>query len=329
MKKDDNLPHIWVVTENLRGTQNQCVGVAENLGFPYTIKTIGLKQPWKFLSPYLGFENSASFSGDPLTAPWPDIVIASGRKSIAACRYIARKSKGNTFICYIQDPRVSSSAFDLIALPKHDPSRGEKILVTTATPNRITDEKLAEGREEFPEFAELPSPRLAVLIGGASSAYNFSMETAQTLVENLKAVKKKTNGSLLITASRRTPPKIFSFLKEELSGENTYFWDETGDNPYFGFLGWGDYIFVTSDSASMLSEAATTGKPVYMIPLDAKSTKKNRLNQLQENLVEHGAVRNFEGLLENWSYTRLNDAQAVAEGIKKRLPERLSQSSNR
>ena len=317
---NEDAPSVWVVTEDLRGTQNQCVGVAERLCWPFDIKTISLNQPWKSLSPYLGFEQKSTFSGDALQAPWPDLVIASGRKSIAAARYIKKQSKGKSFTVYIQDPRISSKNFDLVALPAHDPTRGRNVIITNATPNRITDDKLAEGRKDFPELGKLPSPRIAVLIGGVSASYSFSEETAHKLADDLASIRQETSGSLMITASRRTPDHIQDILREKLNGNNIEFWDNTGENPYFGYMGHADTLFVTCDSSSMLSEAATTGKPVYMITLDPKTSKKTRLEKLQDTLIAQGAVRRFEGQFEQWSYPPLNDAQMIADAIKKSLP---------
>ena len=313
--------NLWVVTEDLKGTQNQCVGVAEALGIKPVIKTIGLNFPWKQLSPYIGFEREGSFSGDALTAPWPDIVIASGRKSIAAARYIKKQSQGRSLVVYIQDPRISPRNFDLVAVPQHDPTRGKNVIVTTATPNRISDTLLEQGRKDFPEFQNYNSPCLAVLIGGVSQAYDFSLERAHIIAAQLKNFLETTDGSLLITASRRTPPHIALVLQEALKGPQTFFWDGKGDNPYFGFMGHADAIAVTSDSASMLSEAATTGKPVYMIPLDARSSKKTRLVQMQENLMKAGTVKLFDGSYAKWAYEPLKDAQLVANAIEKKLAQ--------
>ncbi|MEZ5919298.1 MAG: ELM1/GtrOC1 family putative glycosyltransferase [Alphaproteobacteria bacterium] len=84
-------------------------------------------------------------------------------------------------------------------------------------------------------------------------------------------------------------------------------------------MAWADIILVTADSASMLSEAATTGKPVYMIELEGGAP---RLNALHRNLIEKKIVRPFEGVLENWSYDAITDAQHVADAIRKRLEAR-------
>jgi mitochondrial fission protein ELM1 len=77
----------------------------------------------------------------------------------------------------------------------------------------------------------------------------------------------------------------------------------------------GRYYLVTSDSTSMISEAATTGKPVYVIPMKGLT---KRQNQLVENLKKHGAVKEFNGIIQNWTYPALSDSQDIATIIRKK-----------
>lgn len=304
----------WIVTEaGLTGTENQCRGVAEALGVTPVIKRVGLRQPWKTLSPWLGFENSTSFTGDALLAPWPDLLIASGRKSIAAARFIRQQSP-RTVIVQIQDPRASHNSFDLIAVPHHDPARGANIIVTAAAPNMITAQTLQTAQAQFaPLLQSLPAPRVAVLIGGNSKAHKLTSARMDTLCAQL--AKLADDGySLMITASRRTGDDNRARLAKALAAKkNVLIWDGTGDNPYTGFLAWSDFILVTADSVSMISEAATTGKPVYVIDLDGGSA---RFNRFYEHLRQRGVIRRFKGDLVPFDSTPLNDAAAVAEAIR-------------
>ncbi len=301
----------WVVTEGIAGTENQCLGVVEAMGVDADVKRIALNQPWKSLSPYLGFEQNWSFS-PAITGPWPDLLISSGRKSIAASRYIRKISGGKTFAVQIQDPRVCPKQFDLVAVPRHDPTRGENVLVTTAAPNRITQEKLDVAKNQFAQFEKFEGPRIAVLIGGTSKAYKMTSDITRKLVEQLREVQ----GTLMITASRRTGAENEKILHDSLENSGHYIWDGSGENPYFGLLGWADVILVTADSASMLSEACSAGKPVYMIPLDGGHP---RIDKLHENLRQSGCLRDFDGTLEEWTYEPLNDAGMIAEEIRKRM----------
>lgn len=314
---------IWVVTEGIAGTENQCLGVAEallnNENGDTVIKRIQLSQPWKTLSPFLGFETKHTFStkGDSLEPPFPDIALCAGRKAIAAARYIKRESKGKTFVVQIQDPRTSVQQFDLVAVPFHDQARGDNVIVTNAAPNRITDTKLNEAQKTFSDMlAPLPSPRVAVLIGGNSKAHTLTEEKMKHFTKQLKQLANKEKISFMVTTSRRTGQKNESILRDLLKDTNALIWNGNGENPYFGFLAYADYIIVSSDSVSMISDAATTGKPVYILELDG-GTKK--FDKFYQNLMNKNCIKPFTGKLEKWDYSPLNDSQMIASTIKDRL----------
>ena len=294
------------------GTQNQCVGVAERLGIEPVIKQVALKQPWKTLSPWLGFEKASTFD-PPLKPPWPDLVIASGRKSIAAVRYINKQSKGHTFTVQVQDPKVHSKTFDLVAVPYHDSYRGDNVIVTDGAPNRITTEKLEIAKKEFsPLFGDFKRPKVAVLIGGNSKTHTMTAENMTDLAKQLQEL----DADLMITASRRTGEENIRILRDALAGRQAFMWDGQGENPYFGMLAHADHILVTADSVSMISDAGTTGKPVYMIPMQGRSAKFDKFHQHMRNI---GVLRDFDGNLLDWTYEPLNDAAKIANAIKERL----------
>ncbi len=304
----------WIITEGLVGTENQCVGVAQALGVKTDIKRINLHEPWRTFSPYLGLECAHTFKPQ-LAPPWPDLLITSGRKAIAAARYIKKASKGKTFTLHIQDPRINPKYFDLVAVPAHDPARGDNVIVTTAAPNKITAQALTDAATYFANrFSTLPTPRVAVMIGGNSKAHKLTPAIMEHLCTQLKALSKDYGP--MITTSRRTGAENEALLHQALAGTNAYIWNGEGENPYLGMLALADFLIVTNDSASMLSDAASTGKPVYMVPLEGGG---KRLNQLHENLKAYGAVRDFDGTLEHWEYEPLNDAQLIADFVRQRL----------
>jgi hypothetical protein len=121
-------------------------------------------------------------------------------------------------------------------------------------------------------------------------------------------------GSLIITASRRTSEAQRDAFLSGLGTRAHWHWDGTGENPYMGMLAWADTILVTADSVSMLSDAASTGKPVYMIPMDGGSAKFDAFHQ---NLMGKGIIRPFDGVLERWSYEPPNDAALIATEIQR------------
>lgn len=316
---DSLIKTCWIITEGIAGTENQCLGVAEALGVTPVIKRVKLKTPWKQLSPWLSFghERALAPGSDEIAPPWPDLVLASGRKSIGVARMIREKSGGNTFVVQIQDPRINPGHFDLVVVPQHDPTRGENVIVTRAGLHRITPQVLSDAREKWEkQFSKIPKPRVAVLIGGNSKAHTMTRENAKALAQQLLYLAENPRTGLLITASRRTGPENEKLLRDMLQGPGIAFWDGTGENPYFGYLALADYIIVTEDSVSMTSEALSTGKPVFIAALRGGA---KRLDTFHKILQEQGYTRPFTGLLEQWSYTPPDDTRRVADEIRQRM----------
>lgn len=305
---------VWVLVEQgLTGTENQCLGVCDALGVEPVIKHFTLRQPWKTLSPYINLGIQFGYDGDELKGPWPDVLIAGGRKAVGLALWIKRASRNKTFTVCLQDPRAKRAAFDLVAVPEHDPGRGPNIVVTTAAPNRITPQRLEAARLKWSEtFSALPHPRVAVLIGGNSRAHELSATIAGGLGEMLKTLAASGAG-LMVTSSRRTGADNKAILNAWLKETPAYIWNGEGDNPYEGFLALADHIVVTADSVSMLSDAASTGKPVYRVDLIGGS---KRFDAFRDKLQNAGITRRFSGLLDMWAYKPLNDAAIVANAIR-------------
>lgn len=293
----------------MAGTEKPCLAVAVELGLAPDIKRIKLRLPWKIFSPWLGHESSSTFE-PPLAPPWPDMVITSGRKAVGAARYI-KTQKPDCFALHIQDPRAAYHVFDLIAVPAHDRYRGNKAVVTHATPTIISPSYLSMIRHQHIVPVTLSSPRVAVLIGGNSKTHQLSTERTSSLIGNLQRIE----GSVLMTVSRRTPEESVKALKEAFDRPPHLFYDGEGDNPYELYLAWADVILVTEDSVSMLSDACSTGKPVYKITMDGGSAK---FNALYEVLGNQCGLRDFDDQLDQWAYTPLNDTKLIADAVRKR-----------
>lgn len=311
-------PLVWILTEGLIGTENQCLGVAECLGdIDLEVKRITLKQPWAALSPWLGFEYHRTFLPF-LEPPWPDILITSGRKSIAASRFIKKQSKGKTYTIQIQDPRINPRQFDLVALPAHDPTRGQNVIVTAANPNRITPQLLESARKQFEStlgnwLKSKPASRIAILIGGSTKTFTIGETDIHNLIQKIRPLQN--DHALMITTSRRTGAENSQHLRTALKHPNVFFWDEQSPNPYHAMLAYADVIMATNDSTSMLSEGATTGKPVYVLPL-ANLSRRQAI--LVENIAKEGALRSFDGKIEHWNYAPLADSRKIAAAIREK-----------
>lgn len=313
----------WIITdEGKTGTEHQCVGLAEAMGLVPILKRIGLRMPWRFISPYVTLGAKYAFTGAEIAPPWPDILIASGRKSVLASLYIKKASCGRTFTVQVQDPRVNTEKFDVVISPQHDELSGGNIITTIGSLHKITKEKTQKAAEEFVWLKErLGKPLIAVIIGGKSKSYKFDADTAVELSKQLIKLKDDSGAGLMITASRRTGPEAEKILREKLAElPRVFFWDGVPPNPLMAFLGLADFIIVTSDSVSMVSEACSTGKPVFVVELEGGSEK---FKQFHNALYKKGLARPFAGKLESWQPPTINEMASVAEEVNQRFLRHL------
>lgn len=317
----DAAPLVWVLHDGKAGMASQALGLAEATGFAFIEKNLGVRAPWAYLPPQLWLTPLAAVSehGLPLRPPWPDLVIGCGRNTAAPALAIRRASRGRTVAAQIQDPGIGRGAFDLMVVPEHDRLRGPRVITSKGALNRVTQEKLAAARLRFPELATLPRPVLGVLIGGANRAYRFGLDRLGQIADAIAASVKATGGSVVLTPSRRTGAAGLDLLRERLRGLPAEIWDMTGDNPYYAYLAIADAFLVTADSVSMISEAATTGRPVHIIALDGGDAKFARFHQAMQ---QAGITRPFAGRIEDWSYRPLDDTARAGAALRTLVLER-------
>ncbi len=306
--------------------ENQCLGLAEALGVTPIVKRIKLRSPWRQLSPYLRLGKRFAFSdaGDAINPPWPDLLITTGRQSVPAALRVRNASGRRTLCVHIQDPVLDPSRFDLVVVPRHDDMTGPNVMTTRGALHRVSPAMLAAEAGKFQaQFAHLPRPWVAVLIGGTNAVYQFTPREMQPLAEQLAALARSMPASLLVTPSRRTGAANMEVLQNAIKDTPHFIW-QSGSNPYYAMLALADTIIVTCDSVNMVSEACTTGKPVYVVDLPGGSEKFTRFHQ---SVRDDGLARKFEGSLERWSYQPLNDMDLVAARVKQMLCERRGKAA--
>ena len=313
----------WIVTNGAPGMEAQGIAVVQATGMPFKLKKVQVSAPlaWlpsrlQILLPPRLFLRSVS-SSEPLCPPWPRLVVSVGRQSVAPALAIKRLANQATFAVHVQDPKVSALHFDWIAAPKHDEFTGRNVTTTLGAVHGITPASVAAAKERFAQMIDpLPRPRVAVLLGGNSRAFRFTLADAERFGFSLATMIRENNGSLLITPSARTPSNSVAVLKRAISEVPHLIWDGAGENPYLAFLGFADAIVVTSDSVNMVTEAAGTGKPVYVEFLPGSS---RRIARFHSFMREAGATRPFNGRLESWSYKPINDTELIASVIRHAL----------
>jgi uncharacterized protein len=311
----------WIVTDGSAGNENQALAVAEAVGLPFALKRVCATGALRMIPPrlqiYLPPERLLRSVGasEPLTAPWPRLVISAGQRSAPIALAVKRNS--GAFALHILNPGLPLRLFDLIAAPAHDNLHAWNAIATVGSVHRVTPARLAEAAKRFEgAIAGLPKPRITVLLGGASRAFSFKPKDAAGLGAKLAELARTSGGSLLVTPSRRTSVSAFAAFSRAVLDVPHTTWDGTGDNPYFGFLALADAIVVTGDSVNMVTEAVSTGKPVFVQALNGRSDKLTHFHRLMQ---ERGATRPFAGRLESWRYPPINDTERVASAVRRAL----------
>ncbi|XP_058209833.1 mitochondrial fission protein ELM1-like isoform X3 [Rhododendron vialii] len=275
----------------------------------------------------------------------PLLVVASGWDTISATSSIKRLAPEKVFAIQIQHPRSQLNRFDLVITPRHDyypltPQGQAQIpwfLRRWITPHEPPDRHVVltlgalhqadstalqlASRAWHAELAHLMEPLLVVNIGGPTSHCQYDVDLAKQLTASLQNVLWSC-GSVRISFSRRTPDKVSNILVKEFRNHHkVHIWDCKGPNPHMGHLAWAAAFVITPDSVSMLSEACSTGKPVYVIGAERCTWK---LADFHKSLQERGAVRPFTGeedISESWSYPSLNDTAEAACHVVEALVE--------
>ena len=311
----------WILTDGKAGDEAQCLGIVEAMGIVPSIRRVAPRAPFAWAMPWGPIDPTEAphRPGSPLAGPFPDLVIASGRRAVPYVRWLRRASGGQIFTVILKDPRTGSSAADLIWVPQHDRLRGANVVSTLTAPHRVSALRLKEARETpDPRISHLPPPRVAVLIGGNSRHHVFREADIQRFAGSLRDLTVG-GASLMISTSRRTPAALTSALRQVGARPSVFLWDGSGRNPYLTMLASADAIVATADSTNMVGEAVATGAPVMVFEPSGGHPK---IRAYLDALSRHGAVRPFRGALEAFRYESLDTTPILAAAIATELGRR-------
>ncbi len=258
----------WAITDSAAGNQRQALALAERLGLPIRHLILEPRAPWSWLAPKLALGGPLALRADQRTLfapPWPSVAIGCGRASALFTRQLRGLSQGQCYTVQILDPRIDPVHWDTVIAPQHDRLQGANVLTPMGSLNPVDDDWLADGRESCPALAELPQPRVGVMLGGPRKGITLDAHYANQLATHLLNRHRREGGSLLVLASRRTPAALVELFRQTFRDVPGLVWAglDDGSNPYPGVLGWADRLVVTPDSVNMLSEACAVGCPVH------------------------------------------------------------------
>jgi uncharacterized protein len=324
---------LWIITDGKAGDEVQCLGVAEavaamSAGASVSTRRVAPRKFFAWLAPRgpIDPKDAPSKPGSPLEPPFPDIVIASGRRAIPYLAALRRAVGNSLFSVILKDPRTGSKSADLIWAPAHDRIKGDNVLKTITSPHLISAARLASARQSPPPWlAKLPGPRAAVLVGGDSRHHRFTEQDIAAFTNHLDTLAR-SGVSLMGSRSRRTPEPLAKAVAEVFARHDGWWWDGSGTNPYIDLLAHADAIVATADSVNMIGEATATGQPVLVFEPKGGHRK---IGKFLDALAAINAVHHFVGRLEGMPYPPLDSTAQIASTIAQAYLSHLQRQSRR
>ena len=299
---------IWAVTDGSKGMISQVIGLSNQISKNITEIETDLIFPWNKIQPgFLPvfkwiFKNKFPKDNEP------NILITCGRKSVYFSLYCKKIFK-NLISIHIQNPKISSKNFNYVISPNHDNLKGDNILNSIGALHHLNKNNERTNQN-----------LVTCIIGGDNQHYHFDNNEANKLCNKLIEIKNNQKDiELNIVSSRRTSNTVKKILIKKLKNI-AKIWTGEGTNPYIDSIQKSSFFIVTSDSTSMISEAAVTGKPIYVYHLTFKR-KSKRIENFHKEFSALGITKDIINFnyLGNWKYNPLNESERIAIIIKKRI----------
>lgn len=239
-------------------------------------------------------ETSRKKLGAQKSDSWDALFLSAG--SGAAPFTLALAKALGQRCCTIMTPSVlGTSPFNFAIIPEHDhPKKGKNILATLGAPNAIFPDQLErkgwELAQKYPPADKNRTEKWALLIGGDDDNYRISMEWIRRTIPYIVEAAVKTGAEIYITTSRRTSPDAEEELSRLTRGYSAVrmvlLASKDSFNPVPGMLGLCSRVYVTEDSVSMVSEAVTAGRAVFLMRVERQSPIKASLQNLTALFVK-------------------------------------------
>lgn len=290
MMSQNDLPIVWLLQGARLGDNQQvlALGAALEARFGWQLVVKQLKFRSGPIIPNLDIAHACDHldvgRSDPVTAtpgdPWPDLVVAIGRRAAPIARWIKmqRTLQGSTpnrpASIHVQLGRFQDSFTHvdlLVTTAQYALPQAANVLHLSLPITARKKTELAAAAANFSaEFAPIAAPRIGVLVGGPSNPIQFGPDDAHRLLREGLAYAAARKGTLLVATSPRTPAAVVDVLRQGLPAPHRLFPFEPGAgdrNPYPALLALADTFIVTTDSVSMVADAALTGREVRLFDL--------------------------------------------------------------
>jgi len=229
---------------------------------------------------------------------------------------LLKKKNPKIFTIHIQDPKVSFKNFDAIIAPEHDNLNGDNVYSSKGAIHYITELEIKKAKPYLTN--KIKSQKLVSLIlGGPNKYYSFDKDQLIKIFNEIRSNFISKGYTAIVVPSIRTPKMIIDLAIEEF-GADGYVVNSVDKQAYLSAFALATNIVVTCDSTSMISEAATSGKPIFVAHMGSKKNNY-RFRKFFQLFKEMGITRELGERVQNWTYNKLNEAERIAAMINNKL----------
>ena len=295
---------------------SQVEGLAKALDLDFTHQQVELNSFWKFIPPKLTPISQKVYK--KINQDDFDFIISCGRKSVIPSIHLKNIANKKVFNIHIQDPKVDLNHFNFIVAPEHDSLQGQNVINTKGAIHYLTENEISENKDYLNSLIKNDERKIWTLImGGPTKYYDYSTKNIKHIFTSLYKLLKKHDFQLVVIPSIRTPINTIHYAKEFFGDNHTIIMD-VDKKAYLSALAIAENIIITCDSSSMISEAALTGKPIYIANILPRK-KDKRFQKFRNLFRELNITRNLGEEIEDWSYQKLNETNRVANIIKQKI----------
>ena len=306
-----------LLTEGYHGMISQVEGMAKALKVEFQHKIVRLNWLWNYIPPKFTPKSDIVLKDTNYISDSEkfDLIISCGRKSVIAS-IILKKKNNKIFTIHIQDPKVDFNNFDIIIAPEHDNIKGDNVINSKGAIHYITQEEIEKSKYYLKDKAQ-GSKIITIILGGPNKYYNFSNDEIINIFNQIKTNFISKGYKAFVIPSMRTPKKTIEIAAKEFVSDG-YVVNSVNKQAYLSSLALATNIVVTCDSTSMISEAAISGKPIFVAHMQPKRNNY-RFRKFFQLFEELGITRNLGDQVESWTYNSLNETERIAHMVHTKL----------
>ncbi|RLB71963.1 MAG: hypothetical protein DRH07_05655 [Deltaproteobacteria bacterium] len=301
---------LLILSDGKPGHVNQSIACAKYLGYEYDLKMVSFKQTGRKALSYLldriGVYSDNLFTADLQPGEY-SAVVSTGSGTYYANRTLAKQLNCRSVAVML--PKSYRLNFDLIIAQQHDnPPPLANIVSVPINLSYIEPQGLV--------MPHADDRYIALIIGGDSR--HAQMDGALLKQQITRILTLFPEHKVWMTTSPRTPEAVERMLRQ-FSFSRAVYYSQEPINPIPDYLQYCEYVFLTADSTSMVSEAVSFGQScVEVLPASKSLPGQSKLNRLIRILAAKNCLHLFDG-----TYAACRNKISLADIFNRQIIEKF------